>query len=510
MASQKQSIAAEQLAAVWSAALFAPDQIVELRAIGVSDGVGRPFVSAGYFDPDSRVKMASAALRLTEKAHGVYATLNPIDTALLARRCNRVAKAESGDLTKDKDVLRRRWLLIDADPVRVAGVAATDGEKAEARALAETVREFLRDRGWPDPILADSGNGFHLLYRIDLPADDGGRVRRVLRASAPRVDTGRVAIDRSVHNPSRICKLPYTWARKGDGTPDRPHRRSRLLAVPPTGPVNDAQVEAAAWRVDIVPVELLDVLPSEGARASTPPDPGPAPAPEPVRAATGSHAHRLLVDRWLADRGVLFRLKPEPDGKGRTVYALDTCPFDAAHGPDAAVMQAPEGKLSAHCFHNGCAGRGWKEFKDKIGRPEPHHYDPPLAIGPRTIPQAPPATPGGTRRPVEITTHEYRVNAEVVEELARERGLFQRNGELVRVVVVKPEEGGPRVSSVPRIEAVPLPALRDTISRRVDFFKVVRDGDGEDTKPKHPPAWCVSAVAARGEWTGVCHLDRKS
>ena len=33
--------------------------------------------------------------------------------------------------------------------------------------------------------------------------------------------------------------------------------------------------------------------------------------------------------------------------------------------------------MSAQCFHNGCAGRGWKEFKAKIGAPEPDHYDAP-------------------------------------------------------------------------------------------------------------------------------------
>jgi hypothetical protein len=41
-------------------------------------------------------------------------------------------------------------------------------------------------------------------------------------------------------------------------------------------------------------------------------------------------------------------------------------------------MQAQDGKMSAQCFHNGCAGRGWQEFKEKIGRPSPQHYDPPL------------------------------------------------------------------------------------------------------------------------------------
>ena len=41
-------------------------------------------------------------------------------------------------------------------------------------------------------------------------------------------------------------------------------------------------------------------------------------------------------------------------------------------------MQDPSGKLSAHCFHNSCGGRGWQEFKERIGKPDGDHYDPPM------------------------------------------------------------------------------------------------------------------------------------
>ena len=49
-----------------------------------------------------------------------------------------------------------------------------------------------------------------------------------------------------------------------------------------------------------------------------------------------------------------------------------------AHGDHACSTQEPDGKLGAQCFHDGCAGRRWPAFKDKIGPPEAHHYDPPL------------------------------------------------------------------------------------------------------------------------------------
>jgi hypothetical protein len=116
--------------------------------------------------------------------------------------------------------------------VRKAKIGSSDAEKALAWETIQAVRDHLGGRGWPAPILADSGNGYHLLYRIDLPADDGGQVRRLLHALGERFDTDKVKIDRAVFNPARICKAYGTWSRKGDSTPERPHRQSRILEVP--------------------------------------------------------------------------------------------------------------------------------------------------------------------------------------------------------------------------------------------------------------------------------------
>ncbi|MBL8795503.1 MAG: hypothetical protein JNM56_16480, partial [Planctomycetia bacterium] len=122
---------------------------------------------------------------------------------------------------------------IDADPERpVKGIPSTDAEKSRAEAVILLVQEHLAALGWPAPVLADSGNGYHLLYAIDLPADDGGTVERCLKALAAEFDTDAVKIDQTVFNPARICKLYGTAARKGDDHPARPHRVSRILEVP--------------------------------------------------------------------------------------------------------------------------------------------------------------------------------------------------------------------------------------------------------------------------------------
>jgi hypothetical protein len=211
-----------------------PGQVTELRAVGVRTPEYRGrHVEAGFFDSDHVEAMASEALRLTKYAQGVYFTLNPLHPDIVHRCYNRVRVAGEGELAKDEHVLYRRWLFVDTDAERrFSDISTTDAEKGSAWETIQAIRDHLRGRGWPGPILADSGNGFHLLYRVDLPADDGGLVQRALQALAKRFDTDKVTVDTSVCNPARICKFPGTVARKGDSTPQRPHRTARFLEVP--------------------------------------------------------------------------------------------------------------------------------------------------------------------------------------------------------------------------------------------------------------------------------------
>ena len=112
--------------------LFSPGDVVEMRALEVEErSKGRSFWAnySGYFDSEHWEDLANAALRLTGDAAGVYITLNPCAPALLSRRANRVDRAASskghGNSTTDRDIVCRRWLPIDCDPVRPAGVSAT-------------------------------------------------------------------------------------------------------------------------------------------------------------------------------------------------------------------------------------------------------------------------------------------------------------------------------------------------------------------------------------------------
>jgi hypothetical protein len=216
----------------WLRVIMAQDQVTELRALNVQRSRERPHTEAGFFDYDHLVQMAELAVDVSPYAKGVYFVMNPLNPDLIARRANRIDYANEGQQASDKDVIARRWLLIDADPARDAHISSTDEEKEASRDVILTIKSDLAARGWSVPILSDSGNGYHLMYRIDLPADDGGIVERILKALAAKYDTPAVHIDQSVFNPARICKMPGTMARKGDSVKSRPHRRAKILEIP--------------------------------------------------------------------------------------------------------------------------------------------------------------------------------------------------------------------------------------------------------------------------------------
>jgi hypothetical protein len=75
-------------------------------------------------------------------------------------------------------------------------------------------------------------------------------VAACLKALAHRFSDHLVIVDQSTSNASRICKLYGTLTRKGDATPDRPHRYSCILEQPERAvPVPAAALEALAAEV---------------------------------------------------------------------------------------------------------------------------------------------------------------------------------------------------------------------------------------------------------------------
>lgn len=218
--------------------LFAADDILEIRAI---DSNGK--VYAGFFDKYHHKKMISEIVRLNDFAN-VFIILNHFadDYTESEKYKNiNVILEKNLDLTKSADIRNVDFFFVDIDPVRPTGVSSTNEELEAAWLVCDQVRTYLSSLGFNCPIIAMSGNGYHLLY----PIIDGAKemfmqglgnkkehedlFHNALKVLALKFNNDQVKIDTSVAKACQLIKLYGTVARKGENTIERPHRLSRII-----------------------------------------------------------------------------------------------------------------------------------------------------------------------------------------------------------------------------------------------------------------------------------------
>ena len=318
--------------------LTTPGELYELRVPNCrQDGV----VSGYYNSPEELVDIVKD---VSGQAPGVYMTINPVNPSrpkALGLRPNTISvKAKS--TSRGSDILRRRWLLVDIDPKRPAGVCATGAEKAEAEKVMMAVREHLTGTDWPIPYVVDSGNGFQLRFRIDIPNDrDSGKAVKGCLEALERFSTSSAHIDTVVHDPNRIARLPGTINCKGKNTRERPYRLSRIL-----NPEDE---------VGMVTLQQLQVLAGSN--------------PKTAFAQAGERA-TWTVGGWPDGEGPrtvesfdpnhlfrFYRIKGHWEGKW---FIVDLCPV-AGHRHEQSTKTGfywdPDRRvLGWHCFADGCKG----------------------------------------------------------------------------------------------------------------------------------------------------------
>lgn len=237
--------------------------VTELRALGRGPRKG---VWSAFVGPDDIDAIVEALAPLPGGPRPVfpdwprcgeanlYFGLNPVSPAVAPRRGDRLFERVNRT-TRDRDVLAYTMFVVDVDPERLPrDRAATDAEKAEALSVASLVRDELRAARL-EPMLADSGNGYHLLVPLvpacgDRVAGAAREAHRILRALDGRFSTAAARVDTSVYNPSRILKLYGSLSMKGENTPEHPHRLATidLSSIPEDADVVARLAERAGYR----------------------------------------------------------------------------------------------------------------------------------------------------------------------------------------------------------------------------------------------------------------------
>jgi hypothetical protein len=122
-------------------ALFETHDVFEVRALGCKADGRKPFVMSGYFDDFETAANAIEEIEAEHSPEGIYVTINPCHESVFARSPNEVEPYPE-HTTSDKEIARRRHLMIDFDPVRVAGVSSTESELSHASERATKVAEY--------------------------------------------------------------------------------------------------------------------------------------------------------------------------------------------------------------------------------------------------------------------------------------------------------------------------------------------------------------------------------
>jgi len=332
-----------------------PGDIRELRILNA----GKFRTISGYFDDAGAMTDAVVGVA-DEPFPAYYFTLNPVRRDLFARSANKYTKYAK-ETTADADIIERRWLPIDLDPIRPAGISSNEEEHAAAIQKAKDIKEWLISRGWPAGafILADSGNGGHLVVKIDLPNDETSRdlVKRCLDALDATFSDDIVKVDTTSYNAARIWKIYGTAARKGSDIEDRPHRIAKILEAP-----NELVTVSREQLEELAAIK--------------------APKERPV----GDNHRDFDPVRYAEEHGAtVVKVKSgwvDPKGKKWTLAILEECPFNSNHDRgEAWIGVADSGERGFGCPHDGCRGNDWHALRDlwepdrkfsEVDDPNPH------------------------------------------------------------------------------------------------------------------------------------------
>lgn len=323
----------------WYDTFKSGEELVEVRI--VDNAYKRTY--SGYF---TDVNTLLNEIRKYDNCN-IYFTLNAINPACYDREQHDRIVTKPKSTTSDNDIVGRDWILIDIDTKKPSDTNSTDEEKEMAKEVVNNVFKFLRDEGFEKPVVCDSGNGFHLLYKIAMKNSNENTTicKEFLQVLDMLFSNPNVEIDCTTHNASRVCKLYGTFSRKGSNTKKRPQRESKILRIPD--------------EIKITPNEYFAKVAAM------------LPKPEQPSKSNYYSNEKFDLEAFLNKHHIAVRDIVRTSSF--TKYILDECPFNSSHrAPDSAIFEMSNGGLGFKCLHSSCSQYTWKDFRLKF---EPDAYD---------------------------------------------------------------------------------------------------------------------------------------
>ncbi|MFV0394976.1 MAG: phage/plasmid primase, P4 family, partial [Coprobacillaceae bacterium] len=209
--------------------------------------------------------------------------------------------------------------------------------------LLEVVKSNLEQSGFGIPIIADSGNGYHLLYNVNFENSEEHKimVEELLKLLDLMFSTDEVDIDVKVFNPSRITSLYGTLKQKGSNTKERPHRISRII----TTDYSNTDIEVIKEFIKNFKYISDDDVTIENKK-------------------TKYFNSDFNLMEWLEKHNISYKLLNKMYKSEWNMYRLEKCYFNNEH--DAPTLLEKNGYVKYKCHHNSCSSNTFKKMVEQI------------------------------------------------------------------------------------------------------------------------------------------------
>ena len=301
-------------------ALLSLGDFIELRLI-LPNGKIQAF--QGKLTEESLEKFLILISKFDKKCQ-VELTLNPLTPATSNR-----------DYAGNKNVAHRRYILIDVDAITQDGVV-TDERKTKCYEIALQIRQYLMDIGFCKPLLADSGNNYHLVYHVEnLPNSTISThlIRSFLNALNTRFATKHVTVDKGTANAGRFMKVYGTHSQK------EPFRQSKILEIPDD------------WRKAVVTTEQLESVISKNTIEKI----YTLNSVKKIKPSEILLQELQAVLKLLEKQGVTVQ-QVQDLADGEKKFTLKGCPFEkpSSTRQTACLYLNNNGKITLTCLHDAC------------------------------------------------------------------------------------------------------------------------------------------------------------
>lgn len=313
------------------------DDNEKVELVHIDDGV----VTSGIYDS------LECIIRDVERMSGtgnLYLSLNKSSGRV-------VNNALGGRRLKDSDISDYKRLVFDFDPKRPSGTASTDEELLASKKVCDSFIAKLTGMGWPEPLVAMSGNGYHAVYRVSfrVTTKTKSMLKMMYLGLKEEFSTESVEFDSTVRNPSRILRLYGTVNRKGENSLDRPHRVTSYVIPEAWSEVPNKLVEALAGKYE----DRILTLKSKPIINNV----------DRIQLGCGDYT-TLDVVGWFDAHGMY---QYHIEGNVHSVR----CPWEEEHttssNNDTVIFEADGGWAGFACKHAHCEGRDIRDVMALLG-----------------------------------------------------------------------------------------------------------------------------------------------